>query len=217
MKISEQTIKILTNFATINPSISVKKGNVISTLSPFETIFAKATVQEEFPVDFCIYDLNNFLRALDFFDEPELNFKDTNVKFVEGNKSLTFTYADPTTIKTLKNNIKMPDTDIMIKLSENDVESVFKAAQALKVDDLSIISNGDSLSLLVHSEKNSSLGSFLIQKETSLKHFKTGIKLENLKILKGDYHLFVANEIVNLKNLNIPIEYWVASEVSEGI
>jgi hypothetical protein len=42
MKINNKTLNILKNFATINPSIIVKPGNTLKTISSSKTILARA-------------------------------------------------------------------------------------------------------------------------------------------------------------------------------
>jgi hypothetical protein len=61
MKLSNDTITVLKNFATINQGIYFKQGKTIKTVSPQKNIMAEVTVEEEFPIDFGVYDLNNFL------------------------------------------------------------------------------------------------------------------------------------------------------------
>ena len=63
MKLSEETLKVLKNFAGINPSILIKPGNNISTQAIAGNIVAEADIQEEFPVEFCLYNLVQFLYA----------------------------------------------------------------------------------------------------------------------------------------------------------
>ena len=64
MKLSNETMNILKNFSTINSGLFFKSGKKISTVSPSKTILAEAVLTEEFPKDFGIYDLNNFLSVL---------------------------------------------------------------------------------------------------------------------------------------------------------
>ena len=64
MKLTQRTFQVLKNFSTINPTLSVCKGNVIRTVSQNKTVLAEAQVQEEFPRDFAIYDLSEFLGVI---------------------------------------------------------------------------------------------------------------------------------------------------------
>ena len=57
MKLSEKTLSILKNFSSINQSILFKKGNKLRSISVMKNILAEATVTEDLPKDFGIYDL----------------------------------------------------------------------------------------------------------------------------------------------------------------
>ena len=78
MKLSENTISILKNFASINQSILIKSGSKIRTMPKLKTILAQAEVEEVFPKDFAIYDLNQFLNGLSLHQDPELDFSNDN-------------------------------------------------------------------------------------------------------------------------------------------
>ena len=73
MKISENTISILRNFSDINVNI-LFTGKTLQTMSTMKNIMAKADVEENFESEFGVYDLPEFLRALDSFQQPVLNF-----------------------------------------------------------------------------------------------------------------------------------------------
>ena len=76
MNLSTETANILKNFATINPNIVMQPGSEIKTISEAKNILAKASIREQIPVEFGIYDLNEFLNVVQLFDEPVLLFPD---------------------------------------------------------------------------------------------------------------------------------------------
>ena len=85
MKLSDKTLSVLKNFSSINQSILFKSGNKLRTISVMKNILAEATITEEFPKDFGIYDLNQFLNGLGLHQNPELVFKnDGHVVIKEG-------------------------------------------------------------------------------------------------------------------------------------
>ena len=51
MKLSNDTITLLKNFASINQGILFKKGKTLRTVSAQKTVMAEATVGEEFPTE----------------------------------------------------------------------------------------------------------------------------------------------------------------------
>ena len=88
MKLNQNTLETLKNFAGINTNILIKQGDELSTISTMRNIFAKAKISDEFTNEFGIYDLNEFLSTISLFDKPQLSLKD---KFMtissEGSKS----------------------------------------------------------------------------------------------------------------------------------
>ena len=44
MKLSNETLTILKNFASINSGLEFKEGNKLATMSPTKSVLAKATI-----------------------------------------------------------------------------------------------------------------------------------------------------------------------------
>ena len=72
MKLSDNTLSLLKNFSTINQSILFKQGSKLRTISVMKNILAEATVDEELPKDFGIYDLNQFLKWIGITSESRV-------------------------------------------------------------------------------------------------------------------------------------------------
>ena len=71
MKLSESTVNLLKNFSSINQSILFKEGTKLRTISVMKNILVEANVAEEFPRDFGIYDLNQFLNGLSLHTQTQ--------------------------------------------------------------------------------------------------------------------------------------------------
>ena len=76
MKLSEQTVSLLKNFASINQNLQFKSGNKLSTISAQKNILVNAEIPETFPSDFAIYDLNKMLGVMNLFPDPEMDIGD---------------------------------------------------------------------------------------------------------------------------------------------
>ena len=99
MKLSDNALAILKNFAGINNSILVKQGNKLRTISIAKNILAEAEIKEEFPRDFAIYDLNQFLNGLSLHQDPDLDFKEESyLSIKEGKRRVKYFFADPNVI-----------------------------------------------------------------------------------------------------------------------
>ena len=118
MKLSENTIALLKNFASINSSILVKKGNRLRTISVAGNILAEADITEEFDREFAIYDLNQFLNGLGLHQDPDLDFsQDSYITIREGKRRVKYFFADPNVIVSPPDKeIKLPSRDVCFQL-----------------------------------------------------------------------------------------------------
>ena len=119
MKLSEQTLDTLKNFANINTNILIKKGNELSTISTMRNIFAKAEITEEFTNEFGIYDLNQFLSVVTSLDKTNISLDDKFMTIAsEGSKSKAkYFYSDPSVIVSPTKDVTMPEADVTFTLS----------------------------------------------------------------------------------------------------
>ena len=58
MNLSENTVSVLKNYSTINQNLLIKPGKVLTTMSAMKNIVSRAEVEEDFPREMAIYDLN---------------------------------------------------------------------------------------------------------------------------------------------------------------
>ena len=101
MKLSDKTLSLLKNFSSINQSILFKQGNKLRTISVMKNILAEATITEDIPQDFGIYDLNQFLNGLGLHNSPELDFGNAgHVVIKEGRMRSKYFFADKSVIVT---------------------------------------------------------------------------------------------------------------------
>ena len=66
MKLSDRTINLLKNFASINQSILFKQGKSLRTISVMKNILAEQNIDEDIPQEFGVYDLSQFLNSRSF-------------------------------------------------------------------------------------------------------------------------------------------------------
>ena len=95
MKISKKTLSVLKNFSDINMSVEVKAGNTLRTVSVAKNILAQVEIEESFPREFAIYDVNRFLGAASLFEEPNFEFGEKSVKIGTDKYSLCLLYTSP--------------------------------------------------------------------------------------------------------------------------
>ena len=158
MKISDNTIGILRNFSDINANILFKPGKTLSTMSTMKNIMAQADVEEEFESEFGVYDLPEFLRAIDSFQQPVLKFNGTaNLKIQDEKSTLSarYAFADKSTLRYPSKQISMPDKTVTFSLKNSDYESVKKLYTNLSLPDIAFKGENGKIKLVALDKKNS--------------------------------------------------------------
>ena len=215
MKLSNDTLAVLKNFSEINSGLQFKKGKTIRTISTARSIMAEAVVNDEFPQDFCVHDLNNFLAVHSISKDTEVNFTDSNIIF-NGNRSVTrYRMTEKKQIVTPpEKNIVIGTPDVSFDLSKDDYASILKIVNVLSSPNVAIQSEGDTIDIVAFdfSDDSANVNSTKIA-EGNGKKFKIIFKTENIKMLPGAYTVQISFKgFVHFKNTNGTIEYWVASE-----
>ena len=217
MKLSSNTISVLKNYASINQNLVIKEGKEITTMSAMKNIVARAEVEEEFPQEVAIYDLNEFLSALSLFKNPNLEFQDTYVNITEENNpktSLKYFYSDPSVVTTPSKMITMPSNEVTFTLESATLSNITKAAAVIGSADLVLENSSGTPSLTVKDKKNDTANSYSMGVDTKGDgKFSFFFKVENLKLIDGKYTVEVSSKnISHMKNESTPIEYWIALE-----
>ena len=215
MKLSDTTVNFLKNFSTINQSILFKEGNKLRTISVMKNILVEASIKEEFPKDFGIYDLNQFLNGLSLLNSPELDFEsDESVMIREGKKRSKFFFADPSVIVSPPDKeITLPSEDISYTLSAQDLQQLKKASSIYQVPDISVIGEAGVIKLVARDKKNDTSNDFSIVVGETEESFVFNFKEENLKILPGDYDVVVSSKLLSrFTSKNYDLIYYIALE-----
>jgi hypothetical protein len=216
MKLSEQTLTLLKNYATINPGVQIKSGQVIRTISKQQNVLAKATITETFDSDFVIYDLNRFLALVSSLDSPEISVN-------AGKKVLNVTSGTSKTVYGLSDEsmivappakeIKVENAEVNFTLTKDSLAQVLKLSGILGLPNIAVVGNGSEISISALDAKNDESDNFSINVGESTATFKFIFTTENLKMIPGTYNVAISSKgISHFKHEKDPIEYWIATE-----
>ena len=215
MKLSDSTLSLLKNFSTINQSILFKHGSKLRTMSVMKNILAEATITEEFPKDFGIYDLNQFLNGMGLHHDPELDFtNDSYVVIKEGKMRSKYFFADANVIITPPEKpITLPSEDVNFELSTDQLDKLLKAAAIYQLPDLSAVGEDGVVKLVVRDKKNETSNVFSITVGETDTTFSFNFKVENIKILPGTYNVVVSQKLLSrFSSKNHDLTYYIALE-----
>ena len=215
MKLSDNTLSVLKNFSTINQSILFKKGNKLRTISVMKNILAEVTISEEFPKDFGIYDLNQFLNGLGLYRSPEFDFQNEGyVVIKEGKTRSRYCFANAEVIITPpKKEVTLPSQEVSFELSTEQLEKLLKAAAIYQLPDLSAVGENGVVKLVVRDRKNDTSNDFAITVGETESEFSFNFKVENIKILPGTYDVVCSKALLSrFTSKNQDLTYYIALE-----
>ena len=215
--LSDDTINVLKNFATINPNLVFTPGQKVKTISESKTILAQADITEDMPKEFGIYDLNEFLSVYNLVEQPTLTFEDKSV-LINGanNQVVRYFFSETEILTTPQKDIQMPDAELGFTLTDEILNQIRKAAAVLGHTELSLKGDNGVITASVVDTKDTTSNSFSyeIDRDNACKNdFNFILSIPNLKLLPGDYFVSISSKLIsNWTNNNYPIEYFIALE-----
>jgi hypothetical protein len=215
-KLTPTTSALLKNFSSINKNLRVQKGNQLTTISEAKNILAVATVEEDFPQDFGIYDLNEFLGVFGLLEDPTLEFDSSSLVLSSGRSKVKYRFADESILTYPQKTLTMPTPDITVEINDSTLNQVRKAAGVLGHSTVSIKSEGKAIILSVVDAKNSTANAFDVVLEDNSGTdavFDLQFLITNLKLIPGDYDVKLSSKLIShWKHQTEPVEYFIALE-----
>jgi len=215
MKLSDKTLTLLKNFSSINQSILFREGNKLRTISVMKNILAEAEIEEDFPKDFGIYDLNQFLNGINLYHSPELDFDNEGYVMIrEGKSRAKYFFADPNVIVTPPDKeIALPSEDVCFVLDTKELDRLLKASSVYQLPDLSVIGEAGVVKLVVRDKKNDTSNEFSVVVGEADNEFVFNYKVENIKILPGSYEVVISKKLLSrFKSNSFDATYYIALE-----
>lgn len=214
MKLSNDTLNILKHAASINPGIIIDAGSDLFSMHETKTVRMQATVNETFPRQFAIMNLNQFLNVLSLFENPELNFEEDHVVITADTSSqkMTYYYSDPDIIKQSNKKLKTEiDYEYEFDISREDFTKLNKAAATIGVDDICVYNkdNGTDIFIAVlnKSVQNGNGFELMVGSNEAIagKSFKIFFRKNNLKLTNNNYHVKLSSR---------GISTWIATDTN---
>jgi hypothetical protein len=213
MQISNETIQILKNFATINSNILIRKGSTLSTISTAKNIFAKATVTENFPQEVAIYDLNSLLALLTLMENQSIDFGDNSLTISKDNGKFEYFYSSANVIVAAPDKSIEVDNHYQFTLTSEQVAMVSKAAAITAAPSISLISKDGKVNLQVGDKKNTTANSYRKLIGECEKDFECHMAVENFKVIPDAFTVTVSKKkVFHFKHATKTVEYFIAMD-----
>jgi|TARA_R110002020_G_scaffold350259_5_gene563721 hypothetical protein len=218
MKLSETTTKVLKNFASINPSILLKEGETIRTISPQKNVLAQAVTDEPITDEMCLYDINQFLNIAESIDDCVINVNASKAVLSnpQNTQNSTVFFADPSVIVTPpEKNINVKNELFTFTLSDKEVSKILRMASLCNAEELILQQRGDNTVLCkVTNTSNPTSNDFSLVVEatnsTGETELPATLDVSKINFIKDAYEVHVYEKIVHFKGS--VAEYWIAQK-----
>lgn len=202
----KSTIEVLKNFATINQSVLIHPGNQLATMATTKNIFASAVVEDEFPREFAIYNLNEYLSVLSLFSEPKIEYGENDITIKEGKMKVRYQYSSPAVVVSPPKGKSIPVRDVLLTfdLKKEDLAGLVKASSILKATDLIIDQNSMSVTNRKGNDNTYKIDIDGVEGDTDRSF---ALKVEYLKLIPNDYRVQVNERVLNFTNDEKQLSY----------
>ena len=196
MKISNKTLSLLQSFAQISSNLLVKPGQKLATRNPVNSIQARAVVDETFPQQFAIYDLNQLLSLISASQNPDVEFGDKSLIIrSENGGEIEYFYADESLVTAPNENPPQLEDIYTFKLTAADIQTIIKTASIISATTLNIIGEKGKVMLTINDPKNSTSHSYKKPLGDSDKSFNVKMAIDSFKVVADEYNVRVAHAV----------------------
>ena len=219
MQLTDTTLQVLKNYATINPNIVINEGSTLRTVSEAMNVLSSTEIDMTFPTTFGIYDLSEFLSVVSLVNSPDLVFHDDHVMIIDGSgrSRIRYYYSSIDILTSPKKEIIMPESEVKFFLDRDTLSKIKRAASVLGHTQMSLSSSASGvlcLSVIDSSDETSNVFSIDVD-GTFERTFNFVFNISNLKMIEGDYDVSISSKLIShFANREIPVQYWVSLEKS---
>lgn len=219
MQLNENTQNVLKNFASIQPNVVLAEGNVIKTIADAKNVMAVANLDQEFPKTVGIYNLDEFLTAINLVEDPQLTFGDDFVSVSDGSgrSSVKYFYSEVSILTSPAKDIPMPECEVTFTLDESTLNKIRRAAGALGHEKMTItaVDGAIKLSVVDNTDATSNAFDIMVPGTYTTESFTFVMSIANLKLISGDYDVEVSSRLISkFTNKGTDVSYFIALEKS---
>lgn len=212
MKLSRETIDILKNFQSINPSIVIRPGNMLMTQRQ-DFVVARAKVSEEFPRVAPLVDLKKFLALYSLGGEDtDVDFTEEKIIISQDDYRSNLAYSPEGLIDSPPEGMRprLKNKDVQFTLKQEVWERVSAAMSIMSFSEFAFVGEDGVLSIQGLSTRieNGESDTYSANIGETEHNFRCIMNASHMRLIPGDYDVTISRDgIVHFKG-GIA-EYWI--------
>jgi len=226
MELTNNQLSVLKNISGINAGLIFKADDEPMFMKRITNdILLRWQPKNSFPFSFAIASLPDLLKSLSLVDEPILSFTDDFLTITNEKKTtkIAYQFSSPLSIfspeetqikKVLELDSKItPDKEFI--LSKETLKQIVKASNAMNLDKLRIVSDGNSIIASLSDSRNVTRNEFTTQinegEMSNFDKFDVTVTTEAFSsILVDDYEVAVSAPLIRFYSAEYSLTYWIA-------
>lgn len=222
MKLSQDTVKVLKNFSTINSNLVIEPGNEIKTRNETKSIGARFRCPETFEKEISLFSLNEFISIHGIFKDPEIELQDKYLTISDQYGRQKITYANKSALTYAE---KIPGQLEYNYEFELDAELLSRLKQAIAANGFEFISfnasngcfsiiAGDLNKDTKEFDPSSNLYTIEVGGEEVSQDFNIVVSTNDLIMLPENYRVGIFfNEKAKIVHFfNDHLDYWISMQ-----
>jgi len=177
-------------------------------MSTMKNILGEASITEDFPKEFGIYDLNEFLGVLSLVKDSNLEFGESYLTVNGGRTKVRYFYSDSSILTTPPETFNAPECDVSFTIPGLVLTNVLKASAVMQLPDI-VFTDGK---IAATDLKNVTSNDFTEDLDKVNSDFEFRFKADNLKMIPGDYQVTASTEAGVSNWTGAEVSYWIAME-----
>lgn len=197
MKLSQNTINLFQSFSQISSNLLVKAGNKLATRNgPVNSIQARAVVEETFPIQFAIYDLNQLLSLISVTQDPDIEFGEKSMIIRSGGGGeIEYFYADSSLVTAPSENPPQLEDVFTFDMSSSDITTIVKTASIVSATMMCIEAKNGTVTLSINDPKNNTSHSFKKVVGASGLTFNAKMSIDSFKVVSDNYTVHISHAV----------------------
>lgn len=228
MRLSKNSLDILSNFTTLSNCVAFYQGKFQRMYSNSKHVYVEAFLEEEFPQEFGIYDLSQFISVNSLFSSPELAFNGDHVLISETAEGFNHVVKYMSCDKRLIMNAIAEDKEIngptdaelvdQFTLKADTLTKILKAASVLTASHIRFVATDGKIKVTTFKPQDDQSSSAEFPVADSDKTYELVINIEYLKCMMHDYTVRIGkNGLVRLESQNMKINYMFKADSSSKL
>jgi hypothetical protein len=213
MHLSKVTVDILKNLATINQGMIFRPGKVLTTMHVLKHTFVTAEIPDEIPIEFAIYDLNEFLGTFSLSDNCDITFEEKRMVLTTASEYTHYNFSNPSVVVSPGDRkMTMPSEDVKFTLTKEVFDKIGRVSGVMKLKDILIDCTGITV---FNRNSTGNQHHITIPVDCGKTNKPAILKVDSLKLIPVDYTVTISN--VGLSRFvsnseEYRIEYFIALE-----